>query len=296
MRNRWLLNLGLVGLVAVLALVAISKRRADRGPIAPLLTALVPEQIEAIRIERPDSEVLTLERRGTSWFLLTPVRARANPLRVQSLLRLATAPSELQLRADRDSISKYGLEKPKARVWLGQEEIQGGKQHPFKNARYVRYGDTIHLIPAQYLTPGSYRYVNFISPRVLAADRVPVAWELPELVLRRENGKWTAQPPSSELSADRIDAFIERWRQSQALYVERYAGKPVRARVRITLRPGPAQTGGEVLELGVLSYKPQFVLYREDEGLQYYFTEDTGRKLLRITADAEEAAGESSSK
>jgi hypothetical protein len=45
-----------------------------------------------------------------------------------------------------------------------------------------------------------------------------------------------------------------------------------------------AQTRDQ-LELGILSYKPDFVLYREDENLEYRFTEDTGKRLLDINAE-----------
>ncbi|MCZ6576624.1 MAG: DUF4340 domain-containing protein, partial [Gammaproteobacteria bacterium] len=109
MRNRWLLNLGLVVLVGVLVVLAVSKRRVDQEPPAPPLTMLVPEQIERIRIERPDNERLVLQRQGGNWLLIAPLQARANSFRVESLLRLATAPSELRLRADPDALSKYGL-------------------------------------------------------------------------------------------------------------------------------------------------------------------------------------------
>ena len=298
MRNRWLLNLGLVVLVGVLVVLAVSKRRVDKEPPAPPLTMLVPEKIERIQIERPDNERLVLQRQGENWLLIAPLQARANPFRVESLLRLATAPSELRLRADPDALSKYGLDQPKASVWFGQAEIQAGRQHPFKNARYVRYGETIHLIPIQYFTPGTYSYVNFINPRLFARDRAAVAFELPQLSLRRIDGTWVAQPERENLTTERINEFVDRWRQAQALYVERYTGKPVQARIRITFQAdsGNAKAGENVLELGILSYKPELVLYRQDEGLDYHFTEDTGKKLLRITADAEEAAGKSGGK
>jgi len=39
----------------------------------------------------------------------------------------------------------------------------------------------------------------------------------------------------------------------------------------------------EKLVLGVLAYKPDFVLYRRDENLEYHFTEDTGKRLLTIS-------------
>ena len=40
----------------------------------------------------------------------------------------------------------------------------------------------------------------------------------------------------------------------------------------------------EKLSLGILAYKPDFVLYRPDENLEYHFTEATGKRLLNLNA------------
>jgi hypothetical protein len=40
----------------------------------------------------------------------------------------------------------------------------------------------------------------------------------------------------------------------------------------------------EKLVLGILAYKPDFVLYRRDENLEYHFTDDTGKRLLNISS------------
>ncbi len=38
----------------------------------------------------------------------------------------------------------------------------------------------------------------------------------------------------------------------------------------------------EKLRLGILAYKPDFVLHRQDENLEYHFTEETGKHLLSL--------------
>ena len=72
-----------------------------------------------------------------------------------------------------------------------------------------------------------------------------------------------------------------------ALTVARYTGRPVvdRVRVRFAADEGVTNQTRDQLELGILSYKPDFVLYREDENLEYRFTEDTGKRLLNIISE-----------
>ena len=48
-------------------------------------------------------------------------------------------------------------------------------------------------------------------------------------------------------------------------------------------KAGPAKSN--VIKLGVISYKPEFVLYRPDEKLEYRFSEDTGKRLLQLKPD-----------
>ncbi|MFQ5545601.1 MAG: hypothetical protein ACE5FE_06465, partial [Acidiferrobacterales bacterium] len=81
--------------------------------------------------------------------------------------------------------------------------------------------------------------------------------------------------------------FVEQWQNVRALTVARYTGRPVVDRVRVSFATDEGVTNQtrDQLELGILSYKPDFVLYREDENLEYRFTEDTGKRLLDINAE-----------
>lgn len=285
MRNRWLLNLCLVALVALLAFSVISKRSAEKAEPDTLLTALTVDEINSMRIQIGDNKPVLLEKDKDKWSLAAPLRARVNQFKVRSLLRLATATSELRLPTTTNDLGKYGLDKPKARVWLGSEEIQLGTRHPFKNAQYVLYKDTVHLIGAQDFNPGSYQYTDLISPRLFEEHHKPVALELPDLTLRYSDGRWELRPENGNITPDRINQFVNEWRFARALNVDRYSGKGVRDQIRIIFSDGSTGETAkqETLELGILSYRPDFVLYRKDEGLEYQFTEDTGKRLLNLS-------------
>lgn len=285
MLARWLLNLGLVALVALLAVFALNKRNTDEDQV--LLTAIEPDNIQTVRLQHGDDEPIVIGQQLDKWMLLAPEPARANQFKIRNLLRLAAAASERQFAANTDSLDKYGLDKPVARLWLDDQVIHIGARHPFKNSQYVLHKDAVHLISAHFFDSSAYDYVDLISPRLFADHRRPVTLELPQLRLRRDNGTWTIEPEDESLTADRINDFIEQWRNVRALTVARYTGRPVvdRVRVRFAEDEGVTNQTRDKLELGILSYKPDFVLYREDENLEYRFTEDTGERLLNIKSE-----------
>ncbi len=285
MRSRWLLNLGLVVLVALLAVFALNKRDTDDDRI--LLTAIDLDSVKTVRLQHGDDKPIVIGQQLDKWVLLAPEPARANQFKIRNLLRLAAAVSERQFAAESSSLGKYGLDKPVARLWLDDQVIHIGARHPLKNSRYVLYKDAVHLISAHYFDSRAYGYVDLISPRLFADHRRPVVLELPQLRLQRNDGTWTIEPEDESLAADGINDFVEQWRNVRALTVVRYAGGPVVDRVHVTFAAdeGATDQTRDQLELGILSYEPDFVLYRQDENLEYRFTEDIGKRLLNINAE-----------
>jgi hypothetical protein len=80
-----------------------------------------------------------------------------------------------------------------------------------------------------------------------------------------------------------LNALVEEWQQAQAFAVTTYSGTgPIHRRIHLTVQDGDTARAPATITLGVLSERPEFVLYREDEGLEYRFTEDTGRRLLNL--------------
>lgn len=286
MFNRWLLNLGLFLLVVLLGLAAYYLRTTEQQTSASAtpLTQLKPEDIERARILFADGDELRLQKQRQRWVLVTPVQARASQAMIDNLLTLSTANSALQWPASVDNLKKYGLDAPKLRIWLNDVEVGVGAEHAFKDARYVLHGNQVHLISARHVMPAAYRYRNLLDRRLLEADSKPVAIALPQHSLQLHNGKWEIQPSDVALTPDQINAFVDDWRFAQAFAVETYSGKPILDHVRLRLqRQGKSEH--ETLELAILSHAPEFVLYRADEGLEYRFTEATGKRLLNIRSE-----------
>ncbi len=280
LRRRWLLNAGLLVLIGLLAWLALHRAGQENDVAGPPLTTLTVETIPQLRIERPDHAAIALEKTGTQWTLTAPVRARANPFNVESLLRTLTAPGETRFPAGGQDLAKFGLDRPRSRVHYGDTEIAFGSLHPLNNRIYVLHGNEIVLIPAHYLASAIYPYTNFIDSRLFEEQRKITAIKLPDFTLTQQDGAWRKQPPDKQLTSDRLNGFAAEWQNARALGVEKYSGREILDRIEIS---SVRDNKTEKLVLGILAYKPDFVLYRRDENLEYHFTEDTGKRLLSIS-------------
>lgn len=279
-KRRWLLNAGLLGLIAALAWIVAHRMGQEQDIPGPPLTGLPAAAVAHVRIERPEQPAIAIEKTGSEWKLTAPLPARANRLNVETLLRVLSAPSETRFPAAAAGLSQYGLEKPSARVRLENEEIAFGALHPLNNRIYVLHNNEVALIPGYHLSAATYPYTNFIDSRLFEEDRKLTSLRLPGFTLSLKDGVWRRQPVDKKLSSDRINDFASEWQNARALSVDKYSGKESIGRIDVTsIRNGK----NEKLPLGILAHKPDFILHRQDENLEYHFTEETGKRLLNLS-------------
>ncbi|MHB8535299.1 MAG: DUF4340 domain-containing protein [Sulfuricaulis sp.] len=280
LKRRWLLNAGLLALIALLAWAATHRAAQQKIVSAPPLTALSATAVSHLRIERPGQLTVALEKTGDQWKLTAPVPARANAYNVNSLLRTLSAPAKTRFPAQPADLAKFGLDKPQSRVWFENDEIDFGAMHPLENQIYVRYKKEVALIPGYHLAAAIYPYTNFIDSHLFEPGRKLTGIELPGFTLSLKDGVWQRKPEDKKLSSDEINDFASEWQNASALTIDKYSGKKAVARIRID---STLDGKNEKLLLDILSYKPDFVLHRPDENLEYHFTEDTGKRLLNLT-------------
>jgi hypothetical protein len=284
LRRRWLLNGGLLVLIGVLAWLAAHRAGQEKDIAGPPLTPLAAETVSQIRIERPGQPAIVLEKTGKAWALTTPVRARANPFNVESLLRIVAAPGETRFAMTTTELAKFGLDKPQSRLWLDNQEIAFGSLHPLNNRIYVLYNHEVVLIPGHHLGPVLYPYTNFIDSRLFEENRKLTSIRLPDFTVSLQNGAWQKTPRDNKLTSDRVNDFAAEWHNARALGVEKYSGKTVLDRIEIV---SAHDEKNQKLVLGIIAYKPSFVLLRPDENLEYHFTEGTGKRLLNLSPGSE---------
>jgi hypothetical protein len=282
-KNRWLLNLALVLLVAVMLAIVVYRPGTAPEPPASTLTPLASDAITRLRILRPNQPEIVLEKSPGGWFMVAPHKARANLYRINNLLGLATAKSASHFATPAADLAKYGLDQPETRVWLDGLEIRFGAMHPINPQYYVLVGGQVHLINASYFSGAALAPADFLSHQLLDDGLKPVALSLPgfKLILGT-NGTWQMTPAGKDLSSDRINTLVDEWRHAQALSVNEYSGKSVHEHAVLRFS---ADSPLKELDIGILAHKPELVLYRPDEGLEYHFPEDVGARLLELKPD-----------
>lgn len=276
MTSRTAVNLALLAAVAVLSAVAYLLPAGKHEPSPPALTRLSPDRITRVTISPKDGQQIVLVRRGGHWRLAAPIRTAANGFLINSLVGLAAADSFRHFPVRGRDLREYGLDHPPVRLRLNDLEIDFGGSEPLHGRRYVRVGDTVHVIPGYFYQDVSGGVADFVSLNLLPEGSDPVQLALPDLTLRRDaEGHWAVagkkHPPQG------MEDLVTRWRRAQALQVERYSGSGHHGTVTVTFDKGHAP-----LTFDIVSTKPELVLARPDIGMAYHFPESQTDKLLHL--------------
>ena len=278
MQRRWLVNLLLAALAAGLAAIAILRPGQEAPEETPPLTAIDKAAVKEIRIERPGRPAIKLERMDGGWRLVQPFAARADGYRVDGLLAVAAAESLRRLPADEDKLARYGLDKPAATLWLDDQALRFGGRHPIAYRRYVLYDGRIHLISASHYRRLEGKPEDWVDTRVLG-DARPVAFAFPDFRLVLKEDGWHREPADPALGADALTTFVDEWRHARALRVTRHQGKPRGRTLTVTVDRDGGKAG---IRLRIAARRPELVLHREDEGLDYHFAAEQADRLLAI--------------
>jgi hypothetical protein len=287
MKNRWLLNLALALLVGALVLIAVFRPGKEPESAGTPLTGLTPESVTTIRLQRPKQPDIVLEKKHDAWQLTAPRVARANGFRVNELTRLAATPVKTRFPAVPGELEKYGLAAPLATAVLNDDEIRFGAMHPLNQELYVLHAGQVQLVPATTLRTVLTPLDDWFHPGLLEDKIKIVSLQLPGFRLtQNEQGAWVRTPAREYLSSDHINRFVDEWRFARALSVTSTSGKPPVERVTITVADGD-QT--RALVFGVLTRKPELVLVRLDEKLEYHFPADAVGRLLELNPEQDPA-------
>jgi hypothetical protein len=161
---RWLVNLGLLIVVAVLGAAAYRELGPGAGPLP--LTALDPAQIAAVAIERPGEPAIRLARTPDGWRMEAPYQVAADQARIAKLLQVAAAPVRRSLppgaRPDR-----LGLDPARVRLALDGTPLRFGDTEPIGHWRYVAVGERIELIDDRFQHRLSAPATDYVSRRLL---------------------------------------------------------------------------------------------------------------------------------
>ncbi len=277
-RNRTLLNLALIVIVAALGLVAYLRPGHRPPPPKPPLTTLPVKDITRIRIARPGHETIELQRSHGAWRITAPIRARADTMRVEGIEDAAGARSLARYPIARLKLGEVGLAPPKVRLRLNGRELDFGDTDPINQWRYVKVGDTVHLTGDTVYPFLTMPPTAFVNLALLPPGAQITSLALPKITLRRgANEHWSIAPPHPGLDRTRIRALLQRWRDARALFVQRDHGGAAKGRIMIRLegRKSP-------LRFVIRRTHPGLVLARPEAGLSYHLGSSGSRGLLAL--------------
>lgn len=285
MKSRWITNLLLLLAIAILSLIAHFKPGIDKPDAAVYLTMLKQDEVTRIQLERSLLPELLLVRHNDSWFIEQNPRLPADTFQVNALSRLAEQTVERSYSVTELDLAQAGLAVPENRVTLNQQELVFGSIDPLEGLRYVRLGETVHLIEDLYQNQIQASYTNFVRRRLFADNASITALKLPGLQLQQLSGQWQLTP-EQDISADRLQLFIDGWQSASALNIQKMDAELTGETISVTL------AGQEKpVEFIIQARETELVLARPDFGIQYKLG-NRSSNLLGIAENPDDSLAE----
>lgn len=284
MIKRWLVNLGLLLLIAaIVAFIYLRPQPGQEGAAVHEISDLRLADFSRLSVEFPAKAPVTFEKIEGYWHLTQPYKTRADQTSVQRILSIVAATStEKFSTAD---LAKFGLDQPKLRLKLDDKEFIFGTYNPVSGEQYVAYGDNVYLISTIYAESAGTQVVEMIDKSPLKPTEKIAGfdfsrleqWEDIRLNVDLLGGNWKVSAENARPVQDEMNEWLEiTWKQSPAKSVEPY--KPDHNATYPSFQV-KLQGGGKV-HFDKLQEAPELLLGRPDEGLIYHFAPDIGFAML----------------
>jgi len=148
MQARLLVNIFLL-LIAAALIVVFSQHQDEDTTQAAILTNIQTSSVTTIGI-RHKQRVISLVKTNQHWRITAPVQIAANDFRINTLLKILNTTSHSRYVADTLELGEFGLQQPLTTIRFNQTEIEFGIVNPINHYRYVKTGNTVHLVDDLY--------------------------------------------------------------------------------------------------------------------------------------------------
>lgn len=277
MKIRWWLNIALVIVIVVLtALIYFKPGTHKPAPPVPL-TSLNAVDITSIKIAREASPIAELVREKAGWRMLTPVKTPAAEYLVKTLLDAIHAQVKSSFPARQADLVKYGLNPPQVRLWLNGTEFDFGDTEPLNNYRYVKTGDSIHLVAGLLYFRLNHGPLWWASKRLLPDGARIIGLQLPDATLTLKGDKWQLAPANPAISSDAIQSLVDNWKNAQAIGTDKMGKGEPQGEVAVELAGD-----NQPLRFVILKDPDFLVLARPDLDLQYDLDSGQHAALLEL--------------
>lgn len=285
LQKRVWINLLLIGFAVALVLVMIYEPGKEPPPQLPSVSQLAPDAITRIAILRPNQAAIRFEKQAATWRMTAPRHLRAAKARLDDLLQFPATTSQRSYPVSDVDTAELGLQGDAIRLRLNDTEFVFGDTDAINGWRYVRVGDTVHLVEDRVFFNLRQAPLAWVDTRLLPEGAGIVALELPGVRLVLKEGSWQAVPARPEISADAIVQLVQRWQNASALSVhpleapDEYAGT-----IRVSL-----ENRRQPMVFKFIPLKSGFELARPDLDLKYRLTEFQRNELIELQPTKEDS-------
>lgn len=282
MKSRTILNIALFFLIVLLAAyIYISSQQEQASTQSEQLTQLSADKVSQITI-RHNQRYIELNKENGKWRMLQPIAIDANSFRIDTLLNMLDAVTHASYPVIDLDAGKYGFSKANTSISFNNVTIDFGIVNPINNYRYVRAGDTVHLIDDHFYPLLSSQTGTLVARELIASDAVIEKLVLPEQTLfKDENNLWHS---SNETDPDAINETLFHWQNSQAFGVHNYMQRNSQAEINVFLAGDT-----EPVRFHVTDTDPWLIIARPDLNIEYHFNLEFYDRLLKPGSSTESA-------
>jgi hypothetical protein len=290
MKSRWLLNLGLLLLVAGLALFVYlrPKPETSAGQQSYAVAAIDIGKVTKVSIEVPAKKAVVLEKQQGQWMMLEPFKGRADPVEVGRIISVAIASSAEKLPAN--DPARFGLDHPQLTLHLNDQEFTFGMYNPVSGDQFVAHGDAVYTLPTAYSENAATQPLELLDKHPFARNETIVGFDLSALeqwesshlnVDLQEDGKWKVSSPAAKPNQNEMRDWFDGWEGGHFVATAVEPAQPDHT-------PHPflivKLKDGRKIKLIKMQESPELLLVREDEQMQYHFPQDFGFTALNPPA------------
>ncbi|MBN1378167.1 MAG: DUF4340 domain-containing protein [Gammaproteobacteria bacterium] len=214
-KKRLLINIALLAGVGLLVMViALSPNQTENRH---LFDGIDSDAITKLSIEQPGKPVIVINKINQHWQIIEPLDVSANAFRVNSILNIAQASSYADYALTDIDPVELGLDASSATLFLNDYKIQFGGKDPLNNLRYTQFNERLYLLDDFYLPLLTQSLASFIDTKILPDELSITSYQLPDFkISQTETGGWRIEPEDTELSADALQEWVDRWRKQHA--------------------------------------------------------------------------------
>ncbi len=284
MKSRWLLNLGLLVIVLGLgAFLYFHPKQEQQAEKSYELCDLKLSSFSNIQIDFPAKASVSFEKKEGFWYIKQPFSARADQIAVQRLMSIVAAKSTSKFPAN--DLTRFGLDQPKLKLKLDNEEFLFGTFNPVTSEQYVAYKGNVYLLSSSYSESAQMQVSEFIDKNPMRPKEEIVGfdfsnleqWQDVRLNVDLVDGKWKASTEKAKPNQNEMNEWFDAyWRNMSVQEVEQYTPdhKATYPSFEVKLKDGKKVHFDKIQEA------PELLLGRPDEGLLYHVANDIGFNLL----------------